>query len=284
MNILIIGFGRAGKRHARLLTSMGITTGILDTNPVDYDEIDAIYGDHRPRVYTNFETAVEDNIWNIACIATPPQFHLNYIEQCLQNSMWVTCEKPLSDFGRIYDIEAMLRSKLPLECVQIQYNYRYNSDMQEFDTSIKSYGWQLITSQYRPDLPEWGTILDHLSHAVDIVRWTSKKNFSILDCTQRLYPDKQEIVVNGKMDDGTPVYFFDQVCLSGKPYRVSRLISPFGYMEITPNPQMFVKMYESFFENYRLGLPQYPGVKDALETQKILQKIFEKTVVIENSN
>jgi len=38
-NILIVGMGRSGKRHAKFLTSMGITTGILDINPINYDEV-----------------------------------------------------------------------------------------------------------------------------------------------------------------------------------------------------------------------------------------------------
>jgi len=281
-NILIIGMGRSGKRHARLLTSMGITTGILDINPINYDEIDYIYGDHRPPIYNNFNEVIRDNVWDVAVIATPPQFHLEYIRRCLENSMWVSCEKPLSGFGQIHDAELMIQDKLPLERVQVQYNYRFNPSLQQLNGEVISDAWQFVATQYRPELPSWGLLLDHLSHDIDIVRWVSKKNFTIQECIHEVREDVYEqYIIHGKTKYGVPIYIVDGVKFIDKNHpRFARLISPHGYADATPDPQMFSNMWNSFFGNYRVGLPQYPSFQDALETQKILQEAHEKTSTV----
>jgi len=282
MNILIIGFGRAGKRHAKLLHSMGITTGLFDINGIKYSDIDKIYGGDTPPIYQDFNDATGNNVWDIAVIATPPKSHLWYIRECLVRNMWVSCEKPLTSFGKIHEAEYLLSIKLPLERVQVQYNYRFNPDLQEFDAKIKSHAWQFVATQHRLVLPEWGLLLDHCSHDIDMIRWMSKENFSILDATHNITSNTtDQFIINGKMDDGTLVYIMDEVNLvNDKHPRMAKIFSPNGYMEVTPNSQMFVKMWESFFESYRLGLPQEPGFMSALETQRILQDAFEKTNVV----
>ena len=141
-----------------------------------------------------------------------------------------------------------------------------------------------MATQYRPDLPDWGLLLDHLGHSIDTILWISKEqSFMIDNCTHEIADGVYEkIVVNGRMNNGTPVYIFDEVMFQDKNrQRTVKLVTPLGAMDITSNFQMFIKMWEYFFENYRLGLPQYPGIKDAFNTQRILQECFEKCVQIE---
>ena len=150
--ILIVGFGRAGKRHAKLLNSMGVTTGIFDIHPINYDDIDDIYGEYRPPIYDDFLEAVRDGIWNVAVIATPPSTHLHYIKGCLARDMWVSCEKPLCGFGQIAEAQRILwNPDLDTDKVQTQHNYRYNPDLLEPDRTLVSgnHAWQFVSYQYR---------------------------------------------------------------------------------------------------------------------------------------
>jgi len=196
--------------------------------------------------------------------------------------MWVSCEKPLASFGQIHDAELMIQDKLPLEYVQVQYNYRFNPDMQELNGEVISDAWQFAATQHRPELPSWGLLLDHLSHDIDIIRWISKENFTILESIHEIREGvSEQYIIHGKTKYGVPVYIMDEVKFIDKNHpRFARLVSPHGYADATSNPQMFSNMWRCFFESYRVRIPQYPSFQDALETQKILQEAYEKTSVV----
>ncbi len=154
---LLCGYGRAGRRLGRGLDALGVDITICDPAISPY----------------MFEQAISEyDFFDFALIATPPHLHLSQIRQCLDAGLPVLCEKPLCAWGQLAEAEQLL-SHPAAGKVGMIFNYRWHPTIQHLILTRPQ--WQhrpdpftALSVQYRERLPEWGLILDHLPHTVDL--------------------------------------------------------------------------------------------------------------------
>src|SRR3990172_6663983 len=170
MRALIIGYGHAGRRHGATLDKLGIKWDYYDPNV----SIGA-FPKEPGHIYTKIEKI--EGSYDFAIIATPPSLHLAQINQCLDAGLSVLCEKPLCDLGQLKEAEALLSHPLAHR-VMMGFNYRWHpvlTDIKRKQELWDKTGGQFacFSDQYRVDIPEWGLLLDHVSHSIDILLWLS---------------------------------------------------------------------------------------------------------------
>jgi predicted dehydrogenase len=95
LSVLIVGCGSIGKRHARVLTRLGVTD-IRASDPAR-DQREALRAQiPAVKLYDSFDAALRDapdTVW----ICTPPEMHIPMAMQAIRSGAHVFSEKPLSD-------------------------------------------------------------------------------------------------------------------------------------------------------------------------------------------
>lgn len=287
MKGLIVGFGRAGKRHAKMLDELGIAWGAVDPNyPLELDSPGCMYrcADFD---YTMFYDARR---FDFAVIATPPDLHLQQIRQCLDAGLSVLCEKPLCGLGQLAEAEALLAHPNAHK-VMVAYNFRhhpklieahkYNKYLKADITGFYPKPPKWMTCWQDRDLPDWGLLLDHVSHDLDILRFLcgditieNAKYYPVGSFAQDTRRQMWEITVKVP---GLPEWEEGRVRLreSVGTYADRRAKLEYedgGELDIDADPVMFRDMWESF-----LGGEYYPGLAEAIETQRLLEDAWRLT-------
>lgn len=256
---LIIGYGRAGKRHGKLLDELGIDWFAFD--PLLLDAV-------RPLSFPSPETLEEALLvfeaepGDFALIATPPRLHLAQIRQCLDAGLPVLCEKPLCGLGQLAEADALLGHPGAGK-VMVGFNYRYHPKLQSLNGSPD----MLICRQQRDNLPEWGLLLDHCSHDLDIMR-SQISGFRVASASHCNRGGYEWWTIEGLDNDGLRVSIEEWVGPSRE--RTAKLVYPDKIIDLNPDPVMYVAMWQAFLSG------QYaPGLADAIETQRLLEKCEE---------
>jgi len=271
--VLIIGLGRAGKRHAKIAQSMGLTVGIVDPRIVKPQEIEEIFGNEYPPVFDNLKSALADNVWECAVICTPPNQHIAQIKACLDRDMYVMCEKPLCDLGQLEQAEELLEHPFASR-VMVTYNYRYNPDIMKSISAMRSEKYLLLAKQYRKDLPEWGLLLDHVPHDVDILRFISMEELVITNANYEEDENYQRWEIEGiTYESKTPFGISEEVVFYPHA-RTALIVTPHGTVEMTANPEMFTIMWYEFLEKAQRSMKQSPGLKNAFQTQQVIEDVY----------
>ncbi len=257
--VLIVGYGRAGLRHAKLLDSLSLR----------YETVDPLV----PADYVNLEEALDAKKYCRVVICTPPDLHLDQIAYCLDYGLSVLCEKPLCELGQLNSIN--IGGLVGYERVMVAYNYRYNETLLRArgkfmaDTNQRpSAGWGVFSEQYRKSaIPSWGLLLDHVSHDIDILSWMSGgiKHVSMAAHVRGINQEWWE--VHGFTEGNRPFKIEERVW-DHPMERDVHMITPVGLVSIAATESMYMNMWKAF-----LGGNYYPGLKEAVETQKWLEEI-----------
>lgn len=250
--VLIIGNGRAGKRHAKHAKQLGLE--IITCDP------------YQPADYRNWFHALSVENITHAVIASPPKMHLSQITGCLRNKVKVLCEKPLCDNGQLNTntisvINELIQNQQP---VMVAYNWLYNDAVINYklDTTKHSY-YHLYAEQAR-ELPEWGLAYDHLGHDFSIMT----KITGGIDCIKsvdHIIDEKEELEayhIEGLTTAGIKFIIDERV------YSPKRKIARFAKINNTllyPDEYMFLNMWHNFMSD-----KYYPGLAKALEIQKLI--------------
>lgn len=166
LRALVVGLGRAGKRHAHILSQRDVA--VITVDPIqqeaDFPTLEmaaqaavAALGDSRPW-------------WDIGVIATPPSTHAQLANAIADQVDTLVIEKPLCGPNqKLEDVLPILKRPR----TYVFWNYHFHPVLQEMRKRIFNTDghWMLLSVQHRPALPEWGLILDHLSHSFDIMEW-----------------------------------------------------------------------------------------------------------------
>ena len=272
MKALIIGYGRAGKRHARLLEELGIKWRAYDPymenlgNTRLFDETVSLES-LSLRKHVAFDFAV---------ICSPPALHLDHIHQCLAANLPVLCEKPLCSFGQL-DLARQLPPDSPvMPCFNYQFHPEVAAIREARDRWLDSpAAWRFYSDQYRPALPEWGLVLDHLPHTLDMLLWfAGDREIKIRQAFLNSLPEHYDsCYVYGRVGDQT---FSIADTVRFKPCEKQAYIAgPVGVVPVGFNPDMFTKMYDCFLSHLRAGtLPVSGlGLAEALRVQELLEEI-----------
>jgi len=277
--VLIVGYGRAGRRHESVANAFGLK--VFTADPLAKAD------------YHSLGDAAMDHDFDIVIIATPPRTHISLSLFALIRGAWVLCEKPLCENRQINEAKGM-RANQPLfvNRLAIAYNYRFHPSLTAMAYSRyhekfnHGNSWAIYCKQSRV-LPEWGLLLDHVSHDVDILR----------DQTERYYGQSSKIIVTevmhhkslgieryriiGKIENVDNVNFLIDETVTDDPSvdRQAVICSPFGCLDITPNPAMHIAMWQDFLDA-RAGKGKRSlrfHLSSAISTQEILRDIEDKS-------
>lgn len=241
MRGLIIGYGRAGRRHNDMLKELGFEGLAYDPFVFPHDESLTAY----------LKSA------NFAVIATPPDLHLQQIRQCLDAGLPVLCEKPLCGLGKLEEARELLAHPNAGK-VMIAHNYRYHPGLRHAVTS--GYKPFLMRCQQSRLLPEWGLLLDHVSHDLDILRMFYP-DFGIREAYHQKSNtlDVWTIFGDAVVQEEVNTYVTE---------RIARLYCLDGHIvDIDPDPAMFTAMWAAF-----LAGTYEPSLAEAIKTQELLEK------------
>jgi len=122
MNVLLVGLGRWGENHLRVLSRLGVTLWVADVSPARLDW--AVRSGVEPgRVVADYRAALARV--DAADIATPADSHCAVARECLAAGLPCFVEKPLArtvEEGRVLDAAARAAGRL----VQVGHIFRFH--------------------------------------------------------------------------------------------------------------------------------------------------------------
>ena len=277
---LICGFGRAGRRHGATLDRLGIEWHCVEPIQSKTDRVEKFFF---PDLETAFDTGKKlfDLTFDFAIICTPPSLHLQQILTCLDAGLPVLCEKPLCALGQFGEAETLLSHPLAHRVMMAQ-NYHFHPALvtlkrqQELWEGLGG-DWACFSDQHRTDVPEWGLLLDHVSHSVDILLWLSgMETLEVSRATHSVNENMETWFVDGTI--GIQQFNIWESVRKAQVNKRAWVSGPFGNMEVvTSQPameQMMDAMYKVFLAH--LESPDFPiSFKDGVRAQRVLERIAE---------
>ena len=239
---LIIGYGRAGKRHKKDAEKFGLKVQI-------FDPMLGMDG-------WNQHTDKPDYV----VIATPPANHLDYLRRFIDTDSKILCEKPLCGLGELEQAKEYLNHP-NIDNVMVAYNWRYHPLIRLM--TGKATHATLISKQTRTDMPHWGLLLDHVSHGIDILRTLTGDGLKLKGA--------QHFKFDG-MSDNWDVAFdvgaiIEQISREDKARNVQLAIDNIE-LPLDPDSSMFDKMWERFLSD------DFKGDYDkAILTQVLIEEV-----------
>lgn len=176
MNILVIGYGSIGSRHAAILASLGSAVSVVTAQTIS----------NYPH-YHSIEMAFENNIFDKIVIANPTHFHHATLKKVLALDFQGTIlvEKPL--FSKMELLEHEMCNH-----IYVAYNLRFHSLFQVLKALLQEDELVSFSVQVGSYLPDWrknidyrqcysakkecgGGVLRDLSHELDYILWLCGK-------------------------------------------------------------------------------------------------------------
>lgn len=181
MRALIISMGSIGRRHAEVLSSMGISVSAVSSQKIFNMEC-----------FKELET-VDLNKFDYFIIASPTHLHfkhLSYIDSSVR-SKTILCEKPLFDKFRDFS---------PNNEILIGYNLRFHPLILELKNILNPNEILTIEARCGQYLPSWrdrdytssysakkelgGGVLLDLSHEIDYIGFLCNTQAKLIGCAQ----------------------------------------------------------------------------------------------------
>lgn len=243
MKVLVCGYGRAGKRHAKALAERGLTVDIYDS--------------HLPGVSTVSSSLPGG--YDYCVIATPPSQHLPQIRSCMVYDVPVLVEKPLCGFFEGF------ADVLHYDKASICFNYRYHPAVLALKDNPKKEGeWVFYSKQCRGELPQWGLLLDHLGHTLDILLFLSGELFE----PRSVFSLGNHLVLTGKV--GRDSVEITDIVTDDPIEKLAFINCPLGFTDVEPDTTMFDRMYDEFLAGNYTGLNDAGRIQDALNQSKLV--------------
>lgn len=191
INFSVIGFGRIGKRHAKIISEYEPTklVSVIDNDPDQFSTIKEL-GLDASKYFSIEEFISEDkNQSQIVTIATPNAFHATYSIQLLEAGYHVVIEKPMGlseeECQRVIKAESstgkkvfvvkqnrysppsvwmkeMIEKKIIGDTLIVQVNCYWNRDDRYYKTNNKWKGSKEL---------DGGALYTQFSHFIDIMYW-----------------------------------------------------------------------------------------------------------------
>ena len=212
--------------------------------------------------YSSWIDAMHALKWDYVVIASPPKEHLAQVWSCIAQGIPVLCEKPLCTNEQYH-----AATSLPKDAkVMVAYNWLYNKSVMDYAKEVQqnppgSFG--MVCEQSR-DLPDWGLLLDHVSHDISILDYVSGGINSIT--AAHYYEDEvvKSWAVLG-MTKGGKFSLSERVYVPTENiFRVSQI----NQVDLVPEQQMYWDMLDNFLNGHYA-----PGVEQALRYQYWLEEI-----------
>jgi predicted dehydrogenase len=172
MNVLVIGYGSIGSRHARLLAALGCNVAVLSRRPIQF-----------PKLFRDLVVALESHIPDYVVIAnsTGEHFETLYELAKVKYNGTVIVEKPI--FEQNKEI-----SNLPFRGLFVAYNLRFHPIILRVKSLLQRRRIFSVQGYVGKYLPDWrpstdyrlsysakatlgGGALRDLSHELDYLTW-----------------------------------------------------------------------------------------------------------------
>jgi len=182
VSVFIVGCGSIGRRHARVLHSLG-HRDIRACDPLPAQRQALLTESPTVRMYESFEHGLADHP-DTVFICTPPALHIPQAMQAIQVGCHVFCEKPLADTPEGIDELEVLAAKKQSK-VMVGLCFRYHEGL----AKAKSYldagrvgrlvSLRAMVGEHLPDVrPDYRTLFSartsgafDLIHEVDLAVW-----------------------------------------------------------------------------------------------------------------
>lgn len=200
LSVLVVGCGSIGKRHARVLHSLGVAD-VRACDPVPEQRLAFSAESPNVRMFDSYEAGLQDRP-DTVLICTPPAMHIPMARQAIAAGCHALLEKPLSDtLEGIDDLEAMaaradkklmvalcfryheglLRAKDYLDSGRIGRVVSIRALMGEHLPDIRSDYRSLYLAQYNGAF--------ELMHDLDLAVWYAGQPLKKIHCVHGNYSD-----------------------------------------------------------------------------------------------
>lgn len=184
MNLLVIGAGSIGRRHARNLKILGAKVSLFDINTELLNIICEAEG-YTP--CTNFESFLKEEKPDAALVCTPNHLHIPLALQMVRAGIDIFIEKPLSN--SLDGVDELIRAVEEEGCIaMIGFMLRFEPGLKFLKEKIRSENVAFAQLEFGSHMPLWrkgvdyrsvysanrsmggGTILDD-THELDYACW-----------------------------------------------------------------------------------------------------------------
>ena len=200
LSVLILGCGSIGKRHGRVLQSLGIRdVRACDSSVKSREEMAA----QTPfiKLYDSYEAALSD-CPDTAIICTPTNTHVPMTIEAVKAGCHVLCEKPISNSSDRIDELANLADRSKKK-VMVALCFRYHAGVVKAHEYLRSgrmgrlVSIRALVGEHLPDArPDYETVLSftqegvfELMHDLDLALWMADKPVKETNCIYGSYSD-----------------------------------------------------------------------------------------------
>jgi predicted dehydrogenase len=184
MNLLVIGAGSIGRRHARNLKNLGAKVSLFDVNA------DLLHTTCKTEGYipcTNLESILKEEKPDAALVCTPSHLHIPVAQQMVQAGIDVFIEKPLSN--ALDGVDNLIRTVHENKCIaMVGFMLRFEPGLKYIKEKIRPENVAFARLEFGSYMPLWrkgvdyrtvysanrsmggGTILDD-THELDYACW-----------------------------------------------------------------------------------------------------------------
>lgn len=216
LSVLVVGCGSIGKRHARVLSALGLQDiRVSDLRCEARNEL--IFQVPMARQYASYEAGLADKP-DAVFICTPPQMHIPMAIEAVKSGIHVMCEKPLSNSTEGIDELAKLVKQTQIK-VMVGLCFRYHEGIRKSYEYLRSERvgrvvcLRALVGEYLPETrPDYRSVESmqslgafDLMHDLDLVLWMAKQPVKEVYCVSGNYsnvdieaPDLVELLINFK--------------------------------------------------------------------------------------
>ena len=200
LSVLVAGCGSIGKRHARVLNSLGVTDiRVCDPVPEQRQSLSAELP--AVRMYDSYEAGLCDRPDTVV-ICTPPGMHIPMACRAVEAGCHVLTEKPLSDTtAGIEALESLAESRS--KKLMVALCFRYHDGLVRAKRYLDSgrigrlVSIRALVGEHLPDIrPDYRTlyIAAHngafeLMHEIDLALWYAGQTVRKVHCVYGTYSD-----------------------------------------------------------------------------------------------
>ncbi|MBI5034757.1 MAG: Gfo/Idh/MocA family oxidoreductase [Chloroflexi bacterium] len=186
LSVLIVGCGSIGKRHARVLTQLGVSD-LRACDPIAEQREALKAQGANVKVYESIEAGLRDKP-DAVFICTPPWMHVPQAMQAISAGAHVFSEKPLSDsLDGVAELEALARDEN--KKVMVGLCFRYHAGLVKAKRFVdegrvgRVVSVRALMGEHLPDVrPDYRTLFSaqktgafDLMHDIDLAIWFAKQ-------------------------------------------------------------------------------------------------------------
>lgn len=214
VSVLIAGCGSIGRRHARILVSLGVAD-LRACDPIPAQREALLREVPSARLYESYEAGLADRP-EMVFICTPTREHVPMAQTALRAGCHVFCEKPLSDTTRGLDELAALAGAIGRQ-VMVGLCFRYHDGLLKAKRYLEAgrigrlVSVRALMGEHLPEVrPDYRNLFSakysgafDLIHEIDLAIWYANQPVREVLCLSGTYsdisieaPDLAEILID----------------------------------------------------------------------------------------